>query len=170
MTGIAIRISYDLGLHISSRQEISETTSALSFHRGLIWRCICVLDLLIAAQLGRPTAVEFSDRETALRSQIERIQAPGPRATLQSLIDQEVLGCFDAMHDLGRIMRDIQRTLYLQGRPEVNDMLPIQQRLSRWYATLPDRYRIQLGQKSSLNVVTLHLLHQTATLLLYRPL
>jgi hypothetical protein len=137
----------------------------------LAWRCICKLDLLLAMQLGRPPAIEFSDKEAPLGEVYVKTLANHVNPAEEGfLVNGNVLGVFDATHALSRIVYDIQRQLYLGGKPEIKDMLAIQKALADWETALPEMHRVRLGQGSNPNVVCLHLLHQTASLLLYRPL
>lgn len=171
--GIAIRIGQDINMHIASRQAPSDCSRVahLALRKALSWRCMCMLDLQLALQLGRPPAISFSERETPI-CQLYTDLFPATNVTEKGSksISQDNLSVFDATHALLGIVWTIQQKLYLGGKPHVQDVAPIEQALDAWHQNLSKKLVVHLGSKPSLGVVCLHLLHQTAVLLLFRPL
>jgi hypothetical protein len=129
------------------------------------------VDLMLALQLGRAPAIAFSDQEAPVCDLYNDLLVPlGDIKDEPSPVDKDVHGIFDATHALSAIVWTIQQELYLGGKPRPDQVGPIKKRLDAWHERLPKTHVVSLGQRSSLSVVCLHLLHQTALLLLYRPL
>jgi hypothetical protein len=171
--GIAIRCGQDINMHIASRRPPKESSHALqlALRKALSWRCMCMLDLQLALQLGRPPAITFSERETPLCELYEDLLPANKAAEgRSSLIGRATLSVFDASHTLLGIIWTIQQKLYLGGKPHAGDVAPIERALDAWHHNLPKTHVVHLGGRPSLGVVCLHLLHQTAVLLLFRPL
>jgi hypothetical protein len=159
-------------MHIASRRPSrgSAQASRIALRKTLTWRCLCTLDLLLALQLGRPPAVTFCDKEAPICQLYDDLVPAHNMLETTSPVDREVAGIFDATHALSAIVSTIQQKLYLGGKPQSDDVEPIKKALDAWHERLPKTHVVSLGQRSSLSVVCLHLLHQTALLLLYRPL
>jgi hypothetical protein len=159
-------------MHMASRRPSrgSAQASRIALRKTLSWRCLCTLDLLLALQLGRPPAVAFSDKEAPICRLYDDLIPSANMLDTSSPVDREVAGIFDATHALLAIVWTIQQKLYLGGKPRSDDVGPIKKALDVWHEHLPKTHVVSLGQRSSLSVVCLHLLHQTALLLLYRPL
>lgn len=171
--GIAIRCGQDLNMHVASRRPTKESrpSSLLSLRKAMSWRCMCMLDLQLALQLGRPPAISFSDRELPV-FELYGDFITDDCATNRRLgsTGLDILSVFDASHALLKIVWNIQQKLYLGGKPHARDVAPIEQALEKWHDELPKTLVVHLGGRPSLGVVCLHLLHQTAVLLLFRPL
>lgn len=161
-------------MHIASRRPPSESSRVahLALRKALSWRCMCMLDLQLALQLGRPPAISFSEREIPICQLYKDLFSTKDTARkgLRSS-SHDNLSVFDATHALLGIVWTIQQRLYLGGRtPHVQDVPPIKEALESWHDELSKELVVHLGSRPSLGVVCLHLLHQTAVLLLFRPL
>ncbi|KAF8316182.1 hypothetical protein DL93DRAFT_2078476 [Clavulina sp. PMI_390] len=164
--------------------------------RRRVWGVVCILDLLIALQLGRPSAI--FDAHWA--REIPFTIPPPPDTGLPSSLETPRTAApqyFAYTASLCLIVSRINYQLYLsppQGGTSdeegegVKRLESLRSELERWRERLPNDLRVQVasgsgmlmsasgaavvvsGKKGSMPVLDVNLLYYVALILLYRPL
>lgn len=165
-------MSIDLGLHLHSSAWIDVPEDVKNMRRR-VWGVVCILDLLIALQLGRPSAI--FDAHWA--SEIPLTTPPPPDAGRPSSLETPITPTpqyFAYTASLCLIISRINYQLYLSApaseEESVSRLENLKHELDRWHEALPSNLRISIGHQASLPVLDVNLLYHVAIILLYRPL
>jgi len=170
--GVAVRISIDLGLHLHSSAWVDVPEDVKTIRRR-VWGVVCILDLLLSLQLGRPSAI--FDAHWA--SEIPVTPPPPPDAGLPSSLETSVTATpqyFAYTSSLCLIISRINYQLYLSTPANedqnIERLESLRRELDNWREALPSELRISIGHQASLPVLDVNLLYHVAIILLYRPL
>jgi len=188
-SGMAFRMSTDLGLHLST-ESISHLGQPLNaqdkeIRTRLSWACF-LWDKAMSLYLGRtPTIQEppsnepeflddFSENEPwspRHPSDLQNVQWPDYPATAA-----RAMSCFTNFCKLSVIVSDI--ILHLYGRSRTSNIADfvqrMRERLDAWWKASPPHLRLDVRSPPALcpppHILTVCLLYNATTILLYRPL
>ena len=176
LLGIAVRMSQDLGLHLNSSAWVDVPDETKDMRRR-VWGVVCILDLLLSLQLGRPSAI--LDPQWASEIPISVPPAPdaGRPESLETF-NTPAPHFFAFTASLCLILSHINFQLYLNPKNDsasggflsLDKLTKLKAELDQWYARLPSELRISVGHSASLPALDLNLLYQVAVILMYRPL
>ncbi|KAF1982586.1 hypothetical protein K402DRAFT_424510 [Aulographum hederae CBS 113979] len=171
--GMAVRIAFDIGLHLDTRQSGLPQIEVEIRHMTL-WACV-IYDKYWALFLGRPTSMKSSDLEIhSLAKQFERLgtcRPAGPEKGLETQIYEALL---DLMEMAGKIAdytdpqmlttAHIDRTDYLR-------MAGLDREFGNWYSRLPETLRWTPANIATapFSFFLLHQQYHSALILLHRP-
>ena len=167
-----MRMSIDLGLHLHSSAWVDVPEEVKTIRRR-VWGVVCILDLLLALQLGRPSAIF----DAHWSSEIPVTPPPPPDAGLPSSLETPITPTpqyFAYTSSLCLIISRINYQLYLSTPANedqhVERLDNLRRDLDNWHEGLPSELRISIGHQASLPVLDVNLLYHVAIILLYRPL
>ncbi|KAH8692881.1 fungal-specific transcription factor domain-containing protein [Talaromyces proteolyticus] len=132
--GMAVRLSYALGLHRVETQRVydeSERTS-LSVPRILLWRSLYVMDRFLAACLGRPTAIQDEEISEELFPSNEDIR------TAPSLFDNFEFEALSASMRAAKILGTILHQIYRSRKVSLQIARNIAVSIHEWTQSLPE--------------------------------
>jgi hypothetical protein len=166
-------MSMDLGLHLNSSAWVDVPEEVKNMRRR-VWGVVCILDLLLALQLGRPSAI--FDAHWAC--EIPLTPPPPPDAGHPSSLETHGTASpqfFAYTASLCLIISRINYQLYLSEPPSSDDeqaarLESLKRELDNWLDQLPANLRISIGHQATLPVLDVNMLYQIAIVLLYRPL
>ncbi|KAI9494485.1 fungal-specific transcription factor domain-containing protein [Zychaea mexicana] len=191
ITGTAIRMAQDLGLHRSSSNwNLPEREIE---HRRRLWYCLYVLDKWVAAALGRPVAIADEEFDVELPSPYEidsayhsviakecELKGPVLIAQAEACIRERrnEYAPFLSMITLSCILRRVLVQLYSpkahnasdeRSMEEVVDTLDMQ--LHAWRLNLPSELQFNLREALQPNGagVVLYIFYNCVMILLHRP-
>lgn len=190
-TGYALRMVYDLGLHLDP-QETSDNAEEIEIRRRVFWGAF-ICDKLQSLYLGRPPAINLRDCQVSrdLLDTFEEMEAfvsPAGPGALPSPIYS--VSTFRQLCSLSKIMTVIINRFYAVGATFSNALASlhmVEAALARWEKNLPadldvhphlpplhDSTTNPGGSSSSSkypapNVLNLHGIYQSLTILLHRP-
>lgn len=151
--GIAVRISQDIGLHVSSSQASSGSEDDVL---RKTWTALGLLDVMLSLQLNRPTAVDFS--------------VYGRRKTDLSRTGNDAHPTVDdAILQLCGYLSDV-RKMYASNILDVSLLSEIRDGLQGWKRKIPSEFQLHYDEEQSPLVVTMHMIYHVAIVLLHRPL
>ncbi|KAJ9102265.1 hypothetical protein QFC19_004812 [Naganishia cerealis] len=155
-SGIAVRISQDNGLHVSSNQASSGQQEDILRRT---WTALGLLDVMLSLQLNRPTAVDFS--VYGLR---KTDSTPLDRKSndTHSTIDEALLRLCGYLSDV--------RKMYASSILDVSLLSEIRDGLQLWKRKIPSEFQLHYDEEQSPLVVTMHMIYHVAIVLLHRPL
>jgi hypothetical protein len=185
-------MAQDLALHSDPSSGASNGNGTGKFSveelsiRRRVWGVTLMLDLFLALQLGRPSAIVdghvFSDRSIAPTTSSRPNNAHTSTLALNPDTDPDH-PLFSHTISLSRIMSRINLYLYLgfNGPRNTNtnttppsqssEMLTtLEGELDMWHQSLPIQFRISIGHQPTKEVIELNMLYHVAIILLYRPL
>lgn len=164
-------MSIDLGLHLHSSAWVDIPEDVKNMRRR-VWGVVCILDLLLALQLGRPSAI--FDAHWA--SEIPLSPAPPPDVGHPASLETPATPTpqfFAYTASLCLIISRINYQLYLNAPNGEDESLrrleSLKRELDMWHERLPSNLRIAIGHQASLPVLDVNLLYHVAIILLYRP-
>jgi hypothetical protein len=175
LTGIALRLCIDLGLHWESEKQPLNTSPELLYERRRLWYSAYHFDRVLGITLGRPFGI--SDESI-------RIPLPNPWAASRRPLGQEN-NSFDIHHQRAHnhlfsmvmLESEIKHVQHSQtwtlkiANPKPNFALwveDIQPRLQEWYSTIPNTAKTHPSSIFA-NQAYWDSLYHNAILLLYRP-
>lgn len=166
-------MSQDLGLHLKSSAWVDIPEDVKDMRRR-VWGVVCILDLLISLQLGRPSAIIDSQWASEVPISIPPPPDVGRPGALESH-DTPTPLFFAYTSSLCLIIARINFQLYLGDENDSQDesvrkLGVLKKELDGWHARLPPDLRISIGHTASLPVLDVNLLYHVAVILLYRPL
>lgn len=185
-TGYALRMVYDLGLHLDPRQT-TEDPEEIEIRRRVFWGAF-VCDKLQSLYLGRPVAINLRDSQVSrdfydLYEEKEPFQGPEPGMTegIGDFVPMHSVSTFQHLCSLSKIMTTIINRFYVVGAALSNAQNSLQQvdkALQQWEDSLsPDldfKPWLTTGSGAPIprqapNVMILHNLYYSMIILVHRP-
>lgn len=177
LTGYALRMVYDLGLHLDP-QETTDNAEEIEIRRRVFWGAF-ICDKLQSLYLGRPPAINVRDCQVSREflDTFEEMEAFTSSAPLSSSMYS--VSTFRQLCSLSKIMTVIINRFYAVGATFSNALSSLQMvesALQKWEQNLPTELDVQLQLLSESptrypapNVLNLHALYQSLIILLHRP-
>lgn len=173
--GMAMRLCYDIGLHLDSRQS-GMSEREVDIRRMTLWACV-IYDRYWSLFLGRPTTMKSADLEIySLAEQFERLgtcKPAGPQKSLNTKIYEALL---DLMEIAGKIVENAEHrkqseSLQSPDQSAYFRMAGIDRELHNWSARLPQdlRYTEQNRIAAPYSFYLLHQQYHAVLILLHRP-
>ncbi|CDM36605.1 transcriptional regulator family: Fungal Specific TF [Penicillium roqueforti] len=175
LTGIALRLCIDIGLHWESEDQATSVDPAVLYDHRRLWYSTYQFDRILCITLGRPFGIIDESM---------RVPLPNPWAVYQGASSSESTG-FDIysqrahnhMFSLSMLESEIKHVQHSQvwapkiAYPRANYAVwlqDIQPRLEEWYATIPQTTK---AHPSSIFAYQAYwdYLYNNAVILLYRP-
>ncbi|KAL1989310.1 hypothetical protein VTN96DRAFT_72 [Rasamsonia emersonii] len=130
--GMAVRLSYALGLHRVEAQRIYDESERVSrsVPRTMLWRSLYVMDRFLSACLGRPTPINDEDCSEELFSDNQVKTGSSP----ESFESEALSASVRAAQILGVILNQIYRTRKVSLRIARN----IAVKIHEWTQSLPE--------------------------------
>ena len=184
---MAVRMARDLALHSDPSSGASNGNGIGKFSveelsiRRRVWGVTLMLDLFLALQLSRPSAIVDGyvlDRSIAPTASPRLNNAPTSTLALNPDTDPDH-PLFSHTVSLSRIMSRINLYLYLGFSGHRNTTPPgqtsemlttLEGELDRWHQSLPIQFRISIGHQPTKEVIELNMLYHVAIILLHRSL
>ncbi|KAJ9611500.1 hypothetical protein H2200_004684 [Cladophialophora chaetospira] len=188
-TGYALRMIYDLGLHLDPK-ETSDSPEQVEIRRRVFWGAF-VSDKLQSLYLGRPVAINLRDshvsrdfmdtlEEQELYVPYKDPKYPNPQTTSTfSGVPVYSVSTFQQLCLLSKIMTKIINTFYVVGATFRNAQASLQlvdNALQAWRENLPKHldFQPQFLQNSPTscpppNLMNVHALYHSLLILLHRP-
>ncbi|KAH9214488.1 fungal-specific transcription factor domain-containing protein [Leptodontidium sp. 2 PMI_412] len=190
-SGMAVRLSADLGLHLDLNSEVRQgliTARELEVRRTAFWG-VFIHDNMWSLYVGRPSGVNVQDISISrpqvppgpVKSRVwhrssETADPPLGVASLQHDLYDPVEACADANVSLGIMMSKLSKTVY-SGKSISDDRLEefaagIRVEFDEWKRGLPIELRVNMEDKSRPylpHVLQLHMQFYAISILLYRP-
>ncbi|KAF2138300.1 uncharacterized protein K452DRAFT_301259 [Aplosporella prunicola CBS 121167] len=172
-SGIAVRLSFDIGLHLDTRSSGLSEREVEIRHMAL-WACVC-FDKYWSLFLGRPTSIKSADLEVyTLAKRFERLGTCRPAGPEKNWETQTYEALLDLMEIAGRAAESREARPRLGhgfDRVAYKQMLVLNRELTNWFARLPDAlkwepYNINNGPRS---FFVLHQQYHSILILLHRP-
>ncbi|KAH7159245.1 fungal-specific transcription factor domain-containing protein [Fusarium sp. MPI-SDFR-AT-0072] len=188
-TGYALRMVYDLGLHLDPKQT-TEDPEEIEIRRRVFWGTF-VCDKLQSLYMGRPVAINLRDSQVSrefldLYEEMEPFY-PSALATGSSTsrldenmgdaIPRHSVSTFQQLCLLSKIMTTIINRFYVVGATFSNaqiDLQKIEQALQQWREKLPLELGFQPWLSTSTevqtpNIMVLHNVYHSLIILVHRP-
>ncbi|KAH6952874.1 fungal-specific transcription factor domain-containing protein [Fusarium avenaceum] len=188
-TGYAIRMVYDLGLHLDPKKT-TENPEEIEIRRRVFWGTF-VCDKLQSLYMGRPVAINLRDSQVSrefldLYEETEPFVpstlitgSPCPSLTVEDTIPIHSVSTFQQLCLLSKIMTTIVNCFYVVGATFSNaqsSLAKIEQALLQWRETLPSELNFQpwlapsgTVQAQTPNIMVLHNLYHSLIILAHRP-
>ncbi|KIY01559.1 uncharacterized protein Z520_03111 [Fonsecaea multimorphosa CBS 102226] len=188
-TGYALRMVYDLGLHLDPK-ETSDSPEQVEIRRRVFWGAF-VSDKLQSLYLGRPAAINLRDshvsrdfmdtlEEQELYVPYKDPKYPSPQTTSPFLgLPIYSVSTFQQLCLLSKIMTKIINTFYVVGATPRNAQASLQlvdNALQAWRENLPTNLdfqpRLLQSDPTSYpppNLMNVHALYHSLLILLHRP-
>ncbi|KAH7242073.1 fungal-specific transcription factor domain-containing protein [Fusarium tricinctum] len=191
-TGYAIRMVYDLGLHLDPKKT-TENPEEIEIRRRVFWGTF-VCDKLQSLYMGRPVAINLRDSQVSrefldLYEETEPFLPstlitgspcpPCPPLTVEGTIPIHSVSTFQQLCLLSKIMTTIVNCFYVVGATFSNaqsSLAKIEQALQQWRDMLPSELDFQpwlalseTGQRQTPNIMVLHNLYHSLIILAHRP-
>ncbi|KAF7186768.1 Positive regulator of purine utilization [Pseudocercospora fuligena] len=174
LTGFALRLCIDIGLHWETEIQTAETDPDLLQERRRLWYATYQFDRVLSITLGRPFGINDDS---------SRVPLPSPwmksRRTIGRSKDDDVHNqrCHNHMFMLSKLESEIRHVQQNQASaprlatPKTHYsawLLDIQSRLQEWYDTVP---QVDKAHTNSIFAQRAYwdYLYNNATLLLFRP-
>lgn len=171
LTGTAVRMAVDLGLHWETEEFKRLTPPELLEERRRLWWSGYLMDRLMCITLGRPFAMADQGINVDLPT-ASALETPSGQATF-------IAQAHNCVIRLAQLESEIKHVLYSQFRgsslayPRANYglwLVDIQARLTEWYESVPSASGIGEVQSSVFaNPAYWSAIYNNALLLLYRP-
>ncbi|KAM6480527.1 nitrogen assimilation transcription factor nirA [Trichoderma sp. SZMC 28011] len=191
MTGAALRMVYDLGLHLNHKITL-ENAEEVEIYRRVFWGAF-ICDKLQSLYLGRPVAIRPRDAHVSheLNDIMEENEpwAPyvdplSPSSSCQTPTIPygpiHSVSCFQQLCLLFKIVSRIIDNFYVVGATPAGAMASldgIDAALNKWEANLPSPIQLDPSSGASLNsrrvvpnILALHIIYNAVIILLHRPL
>lgn len=188
-TGYALRMVFDLGLHLDCRETIANAED-LEIRRRVFWGAF-ICDKLQSLYLGRPMAIHLRDAHVSrnLMDTIEEKelytpyvdpQFPGDIPYQAVPVPVHSVSTFQRLCLLSRIMTKIINRFYVVGATAANaraSLESIDEALSSWREHLPrelvfEPWNDQIGvqpHRPAPNIMILNAVYNSLVILLHRP-
>ncbi|RFU28084.1 hypothetical protein B7463_g8241, partial [Scytalidium lignicola] len=191
LTGYALRMVYDLGLHLN-RELAYQNAEDVEIRRRVFWGAF-VCDKLQSLYLGRPVAIKLRDTYVSLElnDTMEENELWTPYInpaisdgfSIRSAVPQgpiHSVSCFQHFCLLSKIMTQIIDEFYVIGATAASARASIQvidNLLNKWKSELPEGLRLDPiaiiygpAPIPAPNILILHVTYYALIILLYRPL
>jgi hypothetical protein len=173
--GMAMRLCYDIGLHLDSRQS-GMTQREIDIRKMTMWACV-IYDRYWSLFLGRPTTMKSADLEIySLSEQFERLgtcMPAGPQKSQNTRIYEALL---DLMEIAGKIVensehRRQQNSLETPDQSAYFRMAALDREIHNWAAKLPAdlRYTEENRASAPFSFYLMHQQYHAVLILLHRP-
>ncbi|RMJ08490.1 hypothetical protein CDV36_011893 [Fusarium kuroshium] len=189
-TGYALRMVYDLGLHLDPKQT-TDSAEEIEIRRRVFWGAF-VCDKLQSLYLGRPVAINLRDsqvsrefldmyeeKEPFLFPAISSVSSPGLPEGIGDAIPLHSVSTFQQLCMLSKIMTTIINRFYVVGATFSNAQNSLQQvdrALQQWRGSLSPDLDFQPWLSPGVpvprqppNVMVLHNLYHSLIILVHRP-
>ncbi|SCV41558.1 related to pathway-specific regulatory protein nit-4 [Fusarium fujikuroi] len=187
-TGYALRMVYDLGLHLDPKQT-TEDPEELEIRRRVFWGAF-VCDKLQSLYMGRPVAINLRDSQVSrefldLYEEMEPFYPSALATDSSSRLDENMgdaiprhsVSTFQQLCLLSKIMTTIINRFYVVGATFSNaqvDLQKIEQALHQWRDKLPSELDFQPWLSTSTavqtpNIMVLHNVYHSLIILVHRP-
>ncbi|KAH7379080.1 fungal-specific transcription factor domain-containing protein [Cadophora sp. MPI-SDFR-AT-0126] len=189
LMGYALRMVYDLGLHIE-RVATPESAEEAEIRRRVFWG-VFVCDKLQSLYLGRPIAMRFADthvlpdfldgmEEGELWTPYIDPKMPDVEYELAFAgTPTRSVSCFQQLCSLSKIMEKVINNNYVIGATSEKarkGLRRIDDSLEKWMENLPKGLQIPLAEETmphappSPNIFNIHAIYHTLVVLLHRPI
>lgn len=174
-TGYAVRMIYDLGLHLDPQGTTSDPEE-IEIRRRVFWGAF-ICDKLQSLYLGRPPAINLSDYQVS-REFLDTFEENEPFMSSAALPSPMYsVSTFRQLCSLSKIMTVIINRLYAVRATFSNALSSLQMvkaALQKWKENLPSELQMQPWSESAQtcsppNVMNLHGIYHSLVILLYRP-
>ncbi|KAL4898147.1 fungal-specific transcription factor domain-containing protein [Aspergillus ambiguus] len=151
-TGYALRMVYDLELHVDSQELTGEKAEEIEIRRRVFWGAF-ICEKLQSLYLGRPPTIRLRDAHVSLdfMDTFEELEPwepyndpttpdVGPKAVASQVSPAYSVSVFQQLCLLSKIMTRILNKIYFVGataRKTVNEIRPLDDALASWYSDLP---------------------------------
>lgn len=191
LTGYALRMIYDLGLHVDRKPSNVDNAIEEEVRRRIFWGAF-ICDKLQSLYLGRPFAIKLRDAHVSLELKdiMEENEpwTPCEDLTNQTMHDKNAsppkfpiysVSCFQRLCLLSKIMTRIIDEFYVVGatvESAQSSLRSIDNILQQWEQNLPEGLRIDVTGRyrpavsHAPNVLCLHVIYHALRILLHRPL
>ncbi|KAJ4109666.1 hypothetical protein NW768_012102 [Fusarium equiseti] len=184
-TGYALRMVYDLGLHLDPKQ-ITDDPEEIEIKRRVFWGAF-VCDKLQSLYMGRPVAINLCDSRVSrefldLYEETEPYHLPATATPdlpkgLSTAIPRYSVSTFQQLCLLSKIMTTITNRFYVVGATfsnAQNSLLKIEQALQKWREDLAPELDFQPWlpegtQSQTPNIMVLHNVYYSLVILVHRP-
>jgi hypothetical protein len=187
-TGYALRMVYDLGLHLDPKQT-TEDPEEIEIRRRVFWGAF-VCDKLQSLYMGRPVAINLRDSQVSrefldLYEEMEPFYPSSLAAGSSSILDENMgdaiprhsVSTFQQLCLLSKIMTTIINRFYVVGATFSNaqiDLQKIEQALQQWRDNLTSELDFQpwLSTGTAVqtpNIMVLHNVYHSLIILVHRP-
>ncbi|KAK5169772.1 uncharacterized protein LTR77_005750 [Saxophila tyrrhenica] len=172
--GMAMRLCYDIGLHLDSRQS-GMTQREIDIRKMTMWACV-IYDRYWSLFLGRPTTMKSADLEIySLSDHFERLGTCMPATSERSLNTRIYEALIDLMEIAGKIVENTEhRKMYNEQTPDQSAyfrMAALDREIHNWAARLPAdlRYTEENRATAPFSFYLLHQQYHAVLILLHRP-
>lgn len=173
--GMAMRLAYDIGLHLDSRHT-GMSDREIDIRKMALWACV-IYDRYWSLFLGRPTTLKSADLEIySLAEQFERLGTCKPAGPERSLNTRIYEALIDLMEIAGKIIEhgDHRHHRELSQSPDQSAyfrVAAIDRELHNWAARLPAdlRYTEENRASAPYSFYLLHQQYHAVLILLHRP-
>lgn len=170
-----MRICFDIGLHLDSRQS-GMSEREVDIRRMTLWACV-IYDRYWSLFLGRPTTMKTADLEIySLANQFERLGTCKPAGPEKSLNTKIYEALIDLMEIAGKIVenpehRKQSEPLQSPDQSAYFRMATIDRELHNWAARLPQdlKYTEENRKTAPISLYYLHQQYFSILVLLHRP-
>lgn len=165
-SGMAMRLCYDIGLHLDSRQS-GMAERDIDIRKMTLWACV-IYDRYWSLFLGRPLTIKTADLEVhSLADQFERLgtcQPAGPEKSLNTRIYEALL---DLMEIAGKIVENSDHRKHLMDQSQTQNpdqsayfrLAALDREIHNWAKRLPADLRYT--EENRVNApFSFYLLHQ----------
>lgn len=174
-SGMAMRLCFDLGLHLDSRQS-GMSPREVDIRRMTLWACY-IYDRYWALFLGRPTSMKSADLEIySLANQFERLGTLKPAGPEKSLNTRIYEALIDLMEIAGKITENTEHRKHADAIESPDQsayfrMAALDRELHMWMARLPQdlRYTEENRASAPLSFYLLHQQYHAILIMLHRP-
>ncbi|KAF2755407.1 hypothetical protein EJ05DRAFT_100313 [Pseudovirgaria hyperparasitica] len=172
-SGMAIRLAFDIGLHLDSRAS-GFAEREVDIRQMTLWACV-IYDKYWAMFLGRPTSMKSADLEIYyLAKQFERLgtcKPAGPGKSLETLIYEALLDLMELagrISDRSHLHKESQTSL---DRDAYSKMVKLDHELNKWYTRLPEplKWNAENVARAPFSFFLLHQQYHSSLILLHRP-
>lgn len=173
--GMAMRLCYDLGLQLDSRNA-SLSQREVEIRKLTLWACV-IYDRYWSLFLGRPLTMKPGDLEVySLTDQFERLGTCMPAGSAKSLNTKVYGALIELMEIAGKIVEQAEFRKNTDGshRPDQSayfKMAALDREMHNWASRLPAdlRYTERNRQNAPLSFYLLHQQYHAILILLHRP-
>lgn len=173
--GMAMRLAYDIGLHLDSRHT-GMSDREIDIRKMTLWACV-IYDRYWSLFLGRPTTLKSADLEIySLAEQFERLGTCKPAGPERSLNTRIYEALIDLMEIAGKIVENGDHRHHRESSESPDQsayfrMAAIDRELHNWAARLPAdlRYTEENRAIAPFSFYLLHQQYHAVLILLHRP-
>lgn len=173
-SGMAMRLCYDIGLHLDSRNS-GMSDREIDIRKMTLWACV-IYDRYWSLFLGRPLTMKSADLEIySLAEQFDRLGTCMPAGPERSLNTRIYEALIDLMEIAGKIVEntDLRKNDMTQTPDQAAyfRMVALDRELHNWAARLPLdlRYTEENRASAPLSFYLLHQQYHAVLIILHKP-